>query len=172
MIESDKKKLAKELLACGEVYGREVTSGLVETFFSILESYSIEIVARAFHQHMIDSERGRFFPKPADLIDKISGGSREQAVQSWAEVIRLSSNSRTAKSQNEVTEAVVAQMGGWRRMGQTDYAQFEWLQKEFVERYQALSKRPEQARDELARLGQGNLTRIFVSTVDSGGKDK
>lgn len=163
MEQSDKAEFSKAFLALGELYNREITPSLLGMYFEDLADYSIGAILSALRGHRRDPARGQYFPKPSDIIEKLQGGAREQAQQAWPEVIRLAANSRAAKSQNPITEAVVAQMGGWLRIGKTDHGQFEWLQKEFVERYQTLSKRPELAEAELNRL-RGPVSILRLTT--------
>ena len=71
MQKSESPRLAMLLTAMGEMYGKEISPALAEMYFSDLSEFSIEAIEAAMTAHRKDSDRGRFFPKVADLIDKL-----------------------------------------------------------------------------------------------------
>lgn len=137
MQHEDKLAFATEMTGVSEIYGKDLSRALMQIYFDTLSEFDIGTVRAAIHAHVKDPERGQFFPKPADLIDKINGTTHEAALSAWPEVLRLAADSRRAESINVLTEQVVRDMGGWRRFGMADSKELGWLQKEFVERYEA-----------------------------------
>lgn len=53
------------------MYGKEISPALAEMYFNDLSDFSIEAIQAAMSAHRKDSDRGRWFPKVADLIDKL-----------------------------------------------------------------------------------------------------
>ena len=137
---TDKARFAGALLATAEVYGREVSAGLAELYFRDLAAYPVEEVLDALTRHRRDPVRGQFFPKPADLIAQLTADNAAQALSAWSEVRTLAANCRAAHSGDPVTEQVVADMGGWMRFGFARERDWPFVQREFIERYEARRK--------------------------------
>lgn len=137
----DKTRFVQAFMAMAEIYNRELTSSLMTMYFEDLMDFSIDAVLEALRGHRRDPERGQFFPKPADLIDKLEGSSKEQALEAWPEVLRLASNSRCAVAADPISQQVVLDMGGWRRFGMVDAKELSWMQREFLERYSSTLRR-------------------------------
>lgn len=49
----------------------------LQMYFDLLAPYSLTAVRHALHRHVLDPERGRFFPKVADIVYQIEGGKPE-----------------------------------------------------------------------------------------------
>jgi len=152
MNSEDKKPFLDAMMAMGELYNRELSTTLVSMYYEDLREFSLLSLLEAMRSHRLDPEEGKFFPKPSDLIAKLRASSLELALMAWGEVMQLSANYRKAKSDNTVTEIVVAQMGGWRKFGMSETAHFTWMKKEFTERYLMLSKRPDLINESMAKL--------------------
>jgi len=140
MVPEDKLAFATLLTGISELYGKDMSKSLMQIYFDMLSVHDIAAVRAAFQSHVRDPERGQYFPKPADIIDKINGTSREGAMAAWPEVLRLATNSRSARSEDPVTEQVVRDMGGWRRFGMSDAKELGWMQREFLERYASFTR--------------------------------
>ena len=132
----DRLKFAESLIAIGELYDRAVSASLAEMYFGDLAEYPLAAVLQAFQAHRKDPDRGRFFPKIADLISKLGASSGQSAMVAWAEVLPLMRDSRNARSPDPITERVVQDLGGWLRLGQQSAEQLVWTAKEFAQRYE------------------------------------
>jgi hypothetical protein len=154
---TDKRIFGETLISMGELYDRKISPTLAEMYFRDLAEYPLEEVLATFETHRKDPDRGRFFPKIADLMDKLECSSDEAGLVAWVEVRRLMSNSRAAKSADPVAEYVVQELGGWLRLGQTPEEKLVWVEKEFVKRYVMHSERGERLllgpRTGLRRIG-------------------
>lgn len=67
----------------------KVISGSAKSlFFSAMSKYSLETVRAALSAHCLDKVRGRYTPKPADLIEQIEASAlndgRPGAEEAWA----------------------------------------------------------------------------------------
>ena len=136
---NNQQKFAEVLLAAGAVHNRTVDEFLVRVYLRALEPHDIglcaDVVAELIRSH-------KFFPKPADIIERLEGAAHSRALAAWPEVERLAGNYRNAKSDDVLTESVVAQMGGWQRFGMAESREWPFLQKEFVDRYETFSTTP------------------------------
>lgn len=135
MDDSDKKQFAEVLIATGEVYDKAVSSALARLYFQDLQEYPVAAVLGAFAAHRKDPDRGRFFPKPADLIDKLKLSTEDEGIESWESVLKMASNWRNARHINPKVEAAVRAIGGWQRIGMSDRDQIGFLRREFLAAY-------------------------------------
>jgi len=69
----DKSKFAEIVTAMSEVYGKPISKAGLMLWWSVLEQYSFSEVSQAFASHARDTERGRWMPRPADIIAHIEG---------------------------------------------------------------------------------------------------
>ena len=139
----DKKPFLDAMMAMGELYNRELSTTLESMYFDDLHEFDLQGVLESMRRHRLDGEAGRFFPKPSDIKAMIEGDNREKGMEAWPEVADLARNSRVAKSLDPITERVVQDMGGWKHFGMSDYKELVWMQKEFIDRYQSYSRRPD-----------------------------
>jgi hypothetical protein len=68
MKEHEKQAFIERLVACGEIYGREVRDGQIALFWEAAKDFPLEGVSKAFGRHVA---RCTFFPAPADIIENI-----------------------------------------------------------------------------------------------------
>tara|TARA_R110002020_G_scaffold472593_1_gene700889 strand:+ start:585 stop:1241 length:657 start_codon:yes stop_codon:yes gene_type:complete len=77
---TDKPHLNELLKGAGLIYNKLDANGnmplpLIAVYFEALKQYSIDQVSGAMSKHMMDVDHGQFFPKPADIVRHIEGGS-------------------------------------------------------------------------------------------------
>lgn len=137
---TDKRFFAQTLFGMAEIYEKKLNPAVAEIYFDDLRQWPLQEVLQALSDHRKDPERGRWFPKVADVVHKLQGTKRDAGVVAWAAVLPLLKNSRTAMSADPITERVVQDLGGWTRLAMTDQDKLTWVQKEFVERYEIYSQ--------------------------------
>ena len=77
MNNEDKETFRNTLTGLSEVYSKEVTPELLKAYWWTLREFNVDDFTRAVSEHMKDTEKGAFFPKPADLIAIIKGTERQ-----------------------------------------------------------------------------------------------
>ena len=83
MFKNDFDDFEALLVSTAELMGKNPPkSAQVAMFFRVMARYSIEDIRSALEAHLRDSDRGRFFPAPADLIAKID--ARQDPRPDWA----------------------------------------------------------------------------------------
>lgn len=60
------------------VYDRSVSEDALRVWWAALENYSLEQIRGGLTRHLRDPERGRFPPKPADVVAGVQGAYLEQ----------------------------------------------------------------------------------------------
>ena len=141
----DKKKLGEMLAVMGELYGRQVSAGLVSIYFSDLEPYDMDAIERAFNEHRRDAESGQYFPKPADLIKQITGSTSGRALRAWSyvrESIRRHGYYASIRFDDPAIMTVIEEMGGWMNVCNMDTAHDPFIEKRFIERYLHAQRSP------------------------------
>ena len=85
MSTADKQRFSDLLDDLGVIYDREVSVTLKRLYWEDLGQYPLDAIAAACQAHRRDPERGRFFPKPADLLARLGAGSRHLPGEAaWA----------------------------------------------------------------------------------------
>ncbi len=85
MRDSEVEAFARALSATMEVYGSVLSKDAVSIWWSVLSEYDFGDVRSALSAHIKDPERGRYPPKPADVIAKIPSG-HPSPEEAWAMV--------------------------------------------------------------------------------------
>ena len=90
---TDKSAFATSIVGClQEVYEKSVTSNTLSVWFAALQAYPLEAVQAAIQNHITDPERGRFAPKPADIIGRIVetvSDDRPGPDEAWGLLLRV-----------------------------------------------------------------------------------
>ena len=152
MQEQDKAKFKELMMIAGEVYGKEISKELLRANFVILQSLPIEQVTAGMMAHMQDPDSGQYFPKPADIIRRVSGTSKQQAAaisdrasMAWAcierEIRRIGSYG-TLDIEDKQAMAAVKAMGGWKSLCASTTEELVWKHKEFASIYETFERTP------------------------------
>ncbi len=76
MKDSDKVDFKALMDATSDYYQKDLLTGLVlKMYFSALERFSFDQVQHAISRHIQHPSGGRFYPKAADIVQHIEGGS-------------------------------------------------------------------------------------------------
>lgn len=92
---TDKPAFAACIVGClQEVYEKSVTANTLSVWFAALQAYPLKAVQAAIQGHITDPERGRFAPKPADIIGRITQAADEADTrpgpdEAWGVLIRV-----------------------------------------------------------------------------------
>lgn len=146
MEDANKQDLGKMLVGIALTYGKEINNFMMVAFWEVLRPYTWPEVKNAFVTYLGDTECGQYMPKPADIKRIIEGSLRENALDALAELdhaIRCHGPYKSIQFQNPVITAVVKGMGGWSRFSRISDSEYEFLKKEFIERYIMYSKSPQ-----------------------------
>ena len=140
----DKGKFTETMVAMGELYDKELSPVLVNLYWTALKEFADDDVIRAFEVAMMNL---KWFPKPSELREIITGNSSELAHQAWADVIKAiesGAGHRTVQYKHDLApqvDAMVIELGGWRRLAGMTYRDLDFLKKDFVDLYRAKSSR-------------------------------
>jgi hypothetical protein len=86
-----------------------ISGGAKSMFFAAMAPYSLATVRAALAAHCVDKVRGRFTPKPADIIEQIEvsaiNDGRPGAEEAWAIALRSANEADTVVWTAECAEA-------------------------------------------------------------------
>lgn len=89
---------------------KSISAGAKGLFFNALRNYPLDVVRSALSAHCLDRTRGRFTPKPADIIEQIESASlndgRLGAEEAWAIALTSRDDSETVVWTQEIAEAL------------------------------------------------------------------
>jgi len=145
---SDAAKFRERLVAIGELYGKEITPPLMDLYWQAFGYMAPDDFSLMLTKHTLDPDRGRFFPKPADLIYQVSendGDIEDKAQLAWGVImgemrrVGVYGNLEIADGQ---AMATIQAMGGWRALCGTLTKDMEWKRKEFISVYKTYERTP------------------------------
>lgn len=113
MIPADDANFVRALLILGEAFGEQISETRIEAYRLVLEAYDIAAIEQATRKAMSTL---KFFPKPAEIIEIIEGGSNDRAAMAWAAFLDATSDSGYASVkflEPATAIAVDAVFGGW-----------------------------------------------------------
>ena len=98
MNSTDRAGFAAHILAIAEIYGKALSTPAIGIYWTALQGYPLAAVQRAIERHVQDSEAGRFFPKPADLIRQLRPRAEDDdhpdPDEAWGLLVRLIGDER------------------------------------------------------------------------------
>lgn len=99
---------AYDLIGVGQ--NKIISGGAKSMFFKAMQTYSIEVFRAALNAHCLHKERGRFTPKPADIVEQIeamaSRDGRPGAEEAWALALQAQDEADTVVWTTEIAEAL------------------------------------------------------------------
>ena len=145
MDDSNKKEFAVLFYGVGELYDKTVSKELLQLYFNILKTYSIEQIKVGVNKHTLDSKSGSFFPKPADIAKHVTHSSDNKAELAWAQVIhqiRATGSYGALDLDDKQAIAAVRALGSWQQLCGTLEKDMTWKKKEFMSIYNTYENTP------------------------------
>lgn len=144
MTRQDASRFVSSLTAMGALYERHPEPAVIEIYFRALEKFTIDEVERGISKAC---STHKFFPKPVELIECITGGSGNLADKAMIEacrvleVIKNIGTYSTVCFDDPVTQAVIVQQfGGWAKFADMREENEKWFVKDFASGYQAFAR--------------------------------
>lgn len=141
---ADRPRFAALMSRVSDVYNKPITEAGLSLWWGLLEARDFTDIETAFRLHMLDPERGRFIPMPADIVRLLDGTGGSRAQLAWSAVrdaIRSVGPYRSVVFDEPITHAVIEDMGGWIRLCEMETEEAPFRGKEFVDRFQAYAVR-------------------------------
>jgi len=88
---SEKNAFFEIMGRASRLYQREINVDVGEIMYQALTRYTISEIADGLTAHMSDPKRGKYFPTPADIIEKIKQRPATPAGKTFCQAIELGS---------------------------------------------------------------------------------
>lgn len=144
MTENDQEKFKEGLCGIYAFYDKELSDFALEVWWNALKNYDLKAIVSAFGRHMINTEAGRWLPKPADIVRMLAGSSQDAALVAWAKVdqgVRRVGTYVDVVFDDPLIHRVLHDMGGWIAMGYKTEDEWPFVAKEFENRYRGFRER-------------------------------
>lgn len=148
MNDLDKKTFAELMVCNGEIYNKEVSKTLMQTYFTTLKDYSVDEIKNGLAKHAVDPKHGSFFPKPADIVrhlqtNKLS--TEQKAELAWAQItqcLRVNGSYGGLKIEDKQAIAALKSFTTWKDFCMMDITKQTWAKKEFISMYSTYENTP------------------------------
>jgi hypothetical protein len=145
MTQQDYEKFAVLMATLAEVFdaGREVSKFKMEIYFKALERYRIDDISCAV-SNMIHERVYPSFPKPAEIIQEITGKTEDKAMLAWIktkDAIGRIGSYQSVVFDDPVIHSTIEAMGGWIDAGNWLEDEMVWKGKEFERLYSIMAPR-------------------------------
>lgn len=128
-------------------FDREFKKQMLDLYLSDLSGFSADQIVMAFNRHRLDPDRGRFFPKVADLIYQITGTEKQQAESlehqaelEWAQIYRASANGNEPKNISIEALSALRSIGGSSKVGYSLEKDIPFLKRDFIALFKSISQ--------------------------------
>lgn len=135
----NKKRFADQFMLTCLAYEKDFNTALANLYFSDLSDYSDDQVCTAMERHRKDAERGRFFPKVADIIYQINGTAKtradadeSQAELEWSKIYAAACNGNEPANISVEARSALRSIGGAHKVGYTLEKDIPFLKREFM----------------------------------------
>lgn len=147
MIQDDFEKFRDGLTGVYSFYDKEINSFALDLWWGALKLYDLEAITDAFRRYVINTESGRWLPKPGDIIRMLQGSSLDAAMAAWSRVDKAIRQKGTYVDVvfvgDPLIHRVIHDMGGWIGFGMKSEEEWPFVAREFENRYRGFRERSE-----------------------------
>lgn len=127
-------------------YDKELTQFATDVWWTALKDFDLNAVTDAFGKHLLNTESGKWIPKPADIIRMLQGSTKDSALVAWSKVdkaVRHVGCYSDVVFDDPIIHRVINDMGGWIQFGTKTEDEWPFVAKEFENRYRGFKERSE-----------------------------
>ena len=101
MKDQDRGAFSRLLTKVWGLYDRVPTEDDLSIFWHVLQKYSLRTVGESFSYHVADPDRGRWYPKPADIIAPMPRIAERHRVNQPTSRLEIESDKTKAEQEAE-----------------------------------------------------------------------
>lgn len=114
MSKPDKQRFSEAMDDLGVIYDKDISVAMKRIYWDDLGQFPIDALEAAIKAHRRDSDRGRFFPRPADILARLGGdASHIPPEAAWAIALESLDENRTVIWTAEIERAREAARPIW-----------------------------------------------------------
>lgn len=144
MTENDFEKFKQGLGGVYDFYDKELSKFALDVWWNAMKQFDLPAIIQAFNRHVINTESGKWLPKPADVIKMLQGSSLDAALTAWAKVdkaVRIKGTYVDVVFDDPLIHRVIHDMGGWIAFGMKKEDEWPFVAKEFENRYRGFKQK-------------------------------
>ena len=88
MLSSERVEFGKIMMTLATLYTSEMNKAVLEIYWRNLIEYPLEEIKIAVDLHVKDPVKGRFLPRPADIIGNMHGDSGVRSIVAWEGILK------------------------------------------------------------------------------------
>ena len=135
MKSQDRKAFVEVVLGFAELKGKQLTAPALELYWRSLQHWELDDFKGAAEHLLRTCE---FMPLPKDFEDLRKAG-RPTAGEAWAEIRAIARHSYTGEPNDPIAARALRALGGMRAIAMCDSDKVHFLERRFVEHYEAMS---------------------------------
>lgn len=143
MRDEEKREFMEVITATMDVYGRDVSKGMLQMYWAALKDYSINEIKIGLTRCIKSTESGQFHPKPSDIIRMIEGAASDRGMLAWSKVfeaIKRVGHYRSVVFDDPIIHSVIEEMGGWVSLCMVNKEEMQFRAQEFAKRYRSYAE--------------------------------
>jgi len=130
----DKPRFMQIMLGMADNFGDEISKEGLAMRFDMLSEYSIEDIEAAAKK-ILRNRKFKSMPPVAEFHEAIHGSDKTKALEAWGAIMKgleIDEMPTDPKSQE-----IIRRIGGWIWLGLQTYDELKWVEKRFVEHWDA-----------------------------------
>lgn len=140
MRQSDYPAFLKLVSGVYDFYGRELTEFSADIWWQACKECELSSVSKAFSDHLMDAEAGKWLPKPADLVRQLKGTRGDNSRLAWSKVMDAAQRVGAYTDvvfDDPIIHVCIEDLGGWMSVCRVSYDELPHLERRFVDSYKA-----------------------------------
>ena len=129
MTNDDFKRFGAVWTSTQKIYGVEHESDVLSLVFKALSEFTLQDVEAALAAHVQDPARGKFPPKPADVIAKLQTPLEEVLELGWTEFRKATRSGVMPKDPK--LQQVISRLGGLDLLGDKTSRDLDFMRESF-----------------------------------------
>lgn len=146
MNERDFENFKRGITGVYAFYDKGINDFALDLWWNSLKHFDLAAVIEAFNRHVVNTEAGKWLPKPADIIRMLQGSTQDSAMRAWAKVDRALRHKGPYVDvvfDDPLIHRVLHDMGGWIALGEKNDDEWPFVAREFENRYKGFKERNE-----------------------------
>lgn len=135
MNKKDLPRFTQIMMGMADNFRDTITKEGMSMRFDMLKGFSIEQVERAAMQ-ILRQRKYTKMPPIAEFFEAIEGSVKSHSLDSWGVV--MTGLERGEEPVDLKVREVIRRLGGWNWLSQQSYEDLHWLEKRFIEHFDAL----------------------------------
>lgn len=144
MRSSDSEEFGALITDLLSYYRQDATKFTLNVWWAGCQRFELAQVRAALTAHVLDPDRGQFYPKVADIVRVLAGTSTDRAALAWGKVHEAMSAVGAYSDvvfDDPAIHAVIDDLGGWPKVCRTEAKELGYVQHRFCEAHRAYTSR-------------------------------